>query len=89
MHTSKKLLLEWDKGTESIRGEILSRFVQHNKGKTCHELEEELHGAASLFLNRLTAWLRLSYMMGKCTNLQLKAIHIFLSATNGYVLYSY
>jgi len=79
----QQLLSKWDKGSAVIRSEILSNFLINNYGKTGPELEQELGQCASLFLNRLTAWLRLTYMMGACIGKQLQAIQIFLSATSG------
>ena len=54
------LLKEWDKGSVSIRRKILNDFISHHKNKTGTEIEEELAHSASLFLTRITAWLRLS-----------------------------
>ncbi|XP_002741408.1 armadillo-like helical domain containing protein 1 [Saccoglossus kowalevskii] len=78
------LLQQWDKGSKSVRGQILSNFVSQNTNKTAPELEAEFAQAASLFLARLTAWLRLTYMVGTCLNLQLKALTIFLSSSSGH-----
>ena len=78
------LLSKWDKGSAIVRGEILQDFLKTNSGKTGPDLEQEFGQAASLFLTRLTAWIRLTYMTGTCLNLQLKAIHIFLSSTCGH-----
>ena len=55
------LLHEWDKGSKSTRKQILEDFVEQNVNKTGPELEAEFAQAASLFLTRLTAWLRLTY----------------------------
>jgi hypothetical protein len=54
------LLKEWDKGSVNIRRKILKDFISHHKNKTGTEIEEELAHSASLFLTRITAWLRLS-----------------------------
>nr|XP_009859300.1 armadillo-like helical domain containing protein 1 isoform X1 [Ciona intestinalis] len=78
------LLSRWDKGSALVRGEILVEFLKNCVGKTGPELEQEFGQAASLFLTRLTAWLRLTYMMGSCIGLQLKALHVFLTATSGH-----
>lgn len=56
-----KLLQQWDHGSKSVRSKILQDFVASNQGKTGPELELEFAHAASLFLTRLTAWLRLTY----------------------------
>ena len=55
------LLHEWDQGTKTVRRQILHDFVKQNQNKTGPELEAEFAEAASLFLTRLTAWLRLTY----------------------------
>ncbi|KAJ8040758.1 Armadillo-like helical domain containing protein 1 [Holothuria leucospilota] len=81
---TNSLLREWDKGSKSIRARILADFVQNNQNKTGPELEADFSQAASLFLARLTAWLRLTYMVGTCLNLQLQALTIFLSASSGH-----
>lgn len=77
------LLAEWDKGSKSTRLKILQRFIEENRNKTGPELDSEFAEAASLFLTRLTAWLRLTYMIGTCLTEQLEAITIFVSATSG------
>ena len=56
-----KLLHQWDHGSKSVRSKILQDFIVANQGKTGPELELEFAHAASLFLTRLTAWLRLTY----------------------------
>lgn len=55
------LLQEWDKGSKVVRQKILQDFIAQNQHKTGPELEQEFAQAASLFLTRLTAWLRLTY----------------------------
>lgn len=78
------LLQEWDKGSKVTRKKILQDFIVQNQNRTGPELEQEFAQAASLFLARLTAWLRLTYMIGTSLNEQLKAISIFLSASSGH-----
>ena len=78
------LLSKWDKGSAVVRGEVLQDFLKNNVGKTGPDLELEFGQAASLFLTRLTAWIRLTYMTGTCLGFQLKALHVFLSATSGH-----
>ena len=53
------LIKTWDRGGRSVREEILTDFVQSCEGKTAPELDNELAGGGSLFLTRITAWLRL------------------------------
>lgn len=55
------LLAEWDKGSRAVRRQMLIDFVATNAGKTGPELEAQFAQAASLFLARLLAWLRLTY----------------------------
>ncbi|XP_036969638.1 armadillo-like helical domain containing protein 1 isoform X1 [Acanthopagrus latus] len=74
-------LREWDRGDGTTRGRMLGTFLTHNAGKTFYELELEFAQVASLFLARLTTWMRLTYMFGTFLGLQLKAIGIFLSAS--------
>lgn len=78
------ILREWDRGSKVGRARILADFIHRNQTKTGPELEAEFAQAASLFLTRITAWLRLSYMVGTCLNLQLQALTIFLSASSGH-----
>ncbi|GFO29297.1 hypothetical protein PoB_005580200 [Plakobranchus ocellatus] len=78
------ILQEWDKGAKSVRRKILVDFIEQNQNKTGPELEQEFAQAASLFLTRLTAWLRLSYMTGNCLSELLQSITIFLSASSGH-----
>lgn len=56
-----RLLQTWDRGSKSTRAKILQDFIHENTNKTGPELELEFAHAASLFLTRLTAWLRLTY----------------------------
>ncbi|XP_040926531.1 armadillo-like helical domain containing protein 1 isoform X2 [Betta splendens] len=72
-------LREWDRGDASARSRMLRTFVSQNSGKTFYELELQFAKVASLFLARLTTWMRLTYMFGTYLGLQLKATGIFLS----------
>ncbi|KAJ3014746.1 hypothetical protein HKX48_004984 [Thoreauomyces humboldtii] len=74
----------WDRGTRTIREKILQEFVTHNRNKTGPQLEREFSNGASLFLTRLSAYLRLSYLLGHSLALQLQAINIFISASSGH-----
>ncbi|KAJ3281685.1 hypothetical protein HDU79_010575, partial [Rhizoclosmatium sp. JEL0117] len=47
------------------------------------QLEREFGNGASLFLTRVTAWLRLTYLLNFNISLQLQAISIFISAASG------
>uniref|UniRef100_A0A8C1BXL9 Armadillo like helical domain containing 1 n=1 Tax=Cyprinus carpio carpio TaxID=630221 RepID=A0A8C1BXL9_CYPCA len=77
-------LHEWDQGNKTVRSRMLSDFLAKNIGKTCPELELEFAQVSSLFLARLTAWIRLTYMFGTCLDLQLRAVGVFLSANSSY-----
>ncbi|XP_042675462.1 armadillo-like helical domain containing protein 1 [Centrocercus urophasianus] len=76
-------LQEWDKAHKVARSHILDNFIRSNNGKTEPELELEFSQGASLFLARLAAWLRMTYMYSTCINKLLKSIGIFLSAASG------
>jgi len=78
------ILQEWDKGSKSTRKNILTDFILQNQNKTGPELEQEFAQAASLFLTRLTAWLRLTYMTGTCLTELLRSLTVFLSASSGH-----
>ena len=54
-------LQDWDNAGKVARSHILSNFIETNQGKTGPELEQEFSQGASLFLVRLTTWLRLTY----------------------------
>ncbi|KAL1023127.1 hypothetical protein UPYG_G00036730 [Umbra pygmaea] len=79
-----RFLHEWDHGNRTVRSRLLTAFLTHNTGKTCPELEQEFAHVASLFLARLTAWIRLTYMFGTCLGLQLQAIGVFISAAGNH-----
>ncbi|CAD5126045.1 DgyrCDS14218 [Dimorphilus gyrociliatus] len=78
------LLAEWDKGSKAIRKALLKDFIKQNKNKTGPELEAEFAQAASLFLTRITASLRLTYMTGIALTEHLQAVNIFISASSGH-----
>ncbi|XP_074524023.1 adenine DNA glycosylase [Halichoeres trimaculatus] len=75
-------LRDWDRGDRTVRGRMLNTFLSQNSGKTFYELELEFAQVASLFLARVTTWMRLTYMFGTFLGLQLKAIGVFLSASS-------
>lgn len=56
-------LQEWDSAHKDARSHILDNFIKSNDGKTESELELELSQGASLFLARLTVWLRMTYLL--------------------------
>ncbi|KAL2917982.1 hypothetical protein HK105_202396 [Polyrhizophydium stewartii] len=73
----------WDRGNRSVREKILREFVASNDKKTGPQLEKEFANGASLFLTRISAWLRLTYLLSYDLALQLRAITIFVSASSG------
>ncbi|XP_004679527.1 PREDICTED: uncharacterized protein C1orf228 homolog [Condylura cristata] len=77
-------LQDWDNAGKVARSHILTKFIETNQGKTAPELEQEFSQGASLFLVRLTTWLRLTYMTPSCLNKLLRSIGIFLSAVSSY-----
>ncbi|KAJ3124126.1 hypothetical protein HK100_011355 [Physocladia obscura] len=78
-----RLSKTWDQGNKYVREKILQEFVTSNRNKTGPQLEKELGNGASLFLTRITAWLRLTYLLNFNISLQLQAISIFISAASG------
>nr|XP_030721890.1 armadillo-like helical domain containing protein 1 isoform X2 [Globicephala melas] len=75
-------LQDWDNAGKVARSHILNNFIETNQGKTAPELEQEFSQGASLFLVRLTTWLRLTYMTGSRLDKLLRSIGIFLSAVS-------
>ncbi|KFW04866.1 Uncharacterized protein C1orf228, partial [Eurypyga helias] len=76
-------LQEWDSAHKVARSLILDNFIKSNDGKTEPELELEFSQGASLFLARLTSWLRMTYTHSTCLGKLLKSLGIFLSAASG------
>lgn len=56
-----KMLRDWDSGSKSTRAMILQSFIADMKDRSGPDLEAYFSDAASLFLTRLTAWLRMTY----------------------------
>ncbi|XP_028857014.1 armadillo-like helical domain containing protein 1 isoform X1 [Denticeps clupeoides] len=77
-------LQDWDEAGQAARSRILASFVSHSSGKGVPDLELQFGQAASLFLTRITAWTRLTYMFGRCLHLQLKALGVFFYAPNNH-----
>eukprot|EP00731_Ephydatia_muelleri_P017623 Em0010g721a len=71
-------------GSTAVREIVLHEFLSQCTNATASDLEAYFGDCGSLFLARLTAWLRLTYMVGTCLDSQLKAISIFLSAASGH-----
>ncbi|XP_048845422.1 armadillo-like helical domain containing protein 1 isoform X2 [Brienomyrus brachyistius] len=75
---------QWDRGSAAARSRMLEAFVGRSLGDTGPELELRFAQSASLFLARITAWIRLHYMFGTYLGLQLRAVGVFLSASNSH-----
>ena len=69
-------------GGSSVRQTMLRDFISQCSDMTAPELERQFCDCASLFLARLTVWLRMNHLRGPL-KLLLKAISIFLSAASG------
>ncbi|ORZ39109.1 hypothetical protein BCR44DRAFT_56855, partial [Catenaria anguillulae PL171] len=78
-----KIASSWDRGSRTVRERILQDFIDACRHKTCPQLELELGLGASLFLTRISAWLRLTYLLNYNLSLQMEAIGVFLSASGG------
>ena len=76
-------LREWDGGTRKQRLRQLETFVSKCADMTGPQLEVELDSGASLFLARISSWLRLSYALGHPVALPLHAIDMFCNAPSG------
>lgn len=87
MSIVQSALKEWDRGSKLQRKGILQKFIDDNFGKTGPEIEDAFCQSASLFLTRVSSWLRMTYMTGACVSLQLKALQVFVTATAGLVFY--
>ncbi|KAK3275545.1 hypothetical protein CYMTET_16328 [Cymbomonas tetramitiformis] len=79
----KAQLKVWDKGSRSSRLKMLGEFVARARHKTGPQLEMDYGNGASLFLARISAYLRLTYLLGHSTAALLDAISIFVSASSG------
>ncbi|KAM9831382.1 LOW QUALITY PROTEIN: armadillo-like helical domain containing protein 1 [Neosynchiropus ocellatus] len=75
-------LREWDRGNDSARKRMLDSFVRQNSGNAFSDLDLQFSHVSSLFLARLSTNLRLTCMFGTFLGLQLRAVEIFLSASD-------
>lgn len=57
------LLKEWDNSSKEKRRLILKDFVSQHKNKSGPEIDLEMAQMASLFLARISVWLKLTYVM--------------------------
>lgn len=78
------LLHEWDHGKAPTREKILHNFIAKHENDSGPDLEAEFADAGSLFLTRVTTWLRLTYLLGQNIKIQLDSIKVFLSASCGH-----
>lgn len=77
-------LREWDNATEARRGKLMQSFVSRFQGSTEPGLEQAFSNGASLFLARLNASLRLTYLLPHSRLvLKVRSINVFISATGG------
>jgi hypothetical protein len=76
-------LQRWDKGNRTARMRQLEEFIDECTNMTGPQLEHYFENGASLFLARVSSWLRLSYVLGQSVGLQLKAIALFVAASSG------
>ncbi|KAI9143984.1 armadillo-type protein [Paraphysoderma sedebokerense] len=77
-----RVIEKWDKSSKNTREQILTDFIHYNQQKSGPQLDLEMTNGASLFLTRITAWLRLTYLSNVNLSLQLKAISVFISASH-------
>ncbi|KAJ9468277.1 hypothetical protein DIPPA_16165 [Diplonema papillatum] len=78
MRSSKDILRRWDSGSRQQRISILLEFIASHKNSTGADIERNLGPTVMLFFTRITAWLRLTYMLGYELAVQLTAISLFL-----------
>eukprot|EP00753_Platysulcus_tardus_P013433 PLAT3679.12.p1 GENE.PLAT3679.12~~PLAT3679.12.p1 ORF type:complete len:988 (-),score=467.64 PLAT3679.12:89-2938(-) len=87
-----QLLREWDKGGRRVRKRLLAGFAAAHASSTGVELESRYGHGGSLFLSRLTSWLRLTTSSASsesssapvfAVSEQLAALSVFLRAASG------
>ena len=78
MFISQDILRRWDQGSRQQRLSILIKFIATHRNSTGAEIEKDLGAGAILFFTRVTAWLRLTYMLSYELATQLSAISLFL-----------
>ena len=61
---------------------MLRDFIEQCSNMTAPELERQFCDCASLFLARVTVWLRMNYLKGPIT-LMVRTIRIFISSSSG------
>ena len=83
MVTLQARLRKWDSGSRAVRIRQLGEFIHECSHMTAPQLEHVFENGASLFLARISSWLRLSYALGQPVGLQLRAIGVFVAAPGG------
>ncbi|XP_003388802.1 PREDICTED: uncharacterized protein C1orf228-like [Amphimedon queenslandica] len=81
----RHILSCWDKGTVQEREAMLEEFLNTCSDMTQPQLEAHFNDCSSLFLARLTAWLRITYMFGTCVGIQLQCIGVFINIGASYL----
>ncbi|KAL1525361.1 hypothetical protein AB1Y20_020221 [Prymnesium parvum] len=76
-------LRRWDHGNRASRMQQLEAFIDQCSDASGPQLEVALENGASLFLARVSSWLRLSFALGHSVGLPLQAISIFIGAHAG------
>ena len=76
-------LRKWDQGNRVARIRQLEDFIDECSHMTGPQLEHYFENGASLFLARISSWLRLSYALGQAVGLLLQAIAVFVAASSG------
>ena len=79
------MLHEWDNCCKLTRKKILRNFIANNQSKTGPEIEEQFAHASSLFLARISAWLRLSYPFSNRFISSVTSIYIFIKFSVFYI----
>ncbi|KAK3566292.1 hypothetical protein QTP86_031030 [Hemibagrus guttatus] len=82
-------LCEWDRANTSTRMRMLQKFLQENTGKTCPELELEFAQASSLFLTRITTWIRLTLTYLLHTHTHTQHSSLFLTRITTWIRLTY
>ena len=75
----RQLLQRWDKvvsgytirvpvflyhqGSKTVRADMLREFITQCSNMTCSELEQHFADCASLFLARITTWIRITWVI--------------------------
>lgn len=82
-------LRDWDRADRKVRCRMLQAFLAENSGKTFYELELDFAQVASLFLARLTTWLRLTYPYFTFGINKKKHMELFIYSFHCHVMFKY